>query len=92
VASISNSSDYRLKRQIAAHTSWANTPDRTARTAPARAAAEMRFERMVDPEGILPPEARSRMAESQRKAYFKQLALKSAQVRKTRAVAGSRPS
>jgi hypothetical protein len=33
----------RLKAQVAAHTRWANEPDRTAATAKARAAANARF-------------------------------------------------
>lgn len=61
---------------IAAHTQWANTPDRTARTAAARRGLEARFLREAggDP-------AR---AESLKKAYYKRLALKSAQARRSR--------
>jgi hypothetical protein len=44
----------RLRAQLAANTGWANTPDRLARTAPGRRAAEERFERLVDPECVLP--------------------------------------
>ena len=72
----------RLKAQAAAHTSWAFTEDRSARTSRAREAAWARFEREVDPEGKLAPEERARRAESLRKAYFAQLALKSAQARR----------
>ncbi|MFB9926040.1 hypothetical protein ACFORO_12325 [Amycolatopsis halotolerans] len=46
-------------------------------TAPARAAFEARFERQVDPDGVLPPEERARRAANARKAYFGTLALKS---------------
>ena len=73
-----------LRGQIAAHTSWARTPDRAARTAAARQAALNRFEREVDPEGKLAPDVRAKMAESERKAYFKRLALKSAKARRRR--------
>lgn len=64
----------RLRGQIAANTSWANTEDRTARTAPARRALEARFlaEAGGDP----------KRAESLRRAYFQKLALKSAQARR----------
>ena len=68
--------------RLAAHTSWANTPDPGARTAPARAAAFARFEREVDPDGVLSPAERARRAESARKAYFTRLALRSAQARR----------
>ena len=68
--------------KIAAHTSWANTPDPTARTQPARDAFLKRFEDEVDPERRLSPEVRAKRAESAKKAYFAQMALKSAQVRR----------
>lgn len=75
-------SERRLAAQIAAHESWAGTPDRAARTAPARAAMLARFERQVDPEGTLPPEERARRAEHAKSAYFQRLALKSARNRR----------
>ncbi|MGB3697603.1 MAG: hypothetical protein WBA05_09230 [Gordonia sp. (in: high G+C Gram-positive bacteria)] len=71
-----------LRAEIAAHTSWANTPNRSARTAPARKAALARFEKQVDPDGKLSDAERTRRAESARKAYFKKLALKSAVARR----------
>lgn len=65
-----------LRSQIAAHTSWANTPDRAARTAKARKALHDKFlaEADGDPE----------RAESLRKAYYARLALKSAKARRHR--------
>jgi hypothetical protein len=39
----SPASEVRLAAQIRAHQSWAKTVDRTARTAPARAALERQF-------------------------------------------------
>ncbi len=71
-----------LRARIASHRSWANTADRSARTAPGRKAALDKFEREVDPEGILNPAERAARAEHARKAYFTSLALKSAQVRR----------
>lgn len=64
----------RLVAQIAAHASWAATPNRSARTAAARAALDARFlaEANGDPIG----------AEHLRKAYYARLALKSAQARR----------
>jgi hypothetical protein len=76
-----------LRAQIAAHTSWANTSDRHARTAAARRAALDRFEREVDPDGIYPPDVRAQMAVNARHAHFKRMAMKSAQVRRNRAAA-----
>ncbi|MBZ4561393.1 hypothetical protein GBO17_21330 [Mycobacterium avium subsp. hominissuis] len=79
------SSERTQRAKIAAHTSWANTENRSARTANARRAANDRFEREVDPEGKLAPAERAKRAESLRKAYFARLALKSAQARRRRA-------
>ena len=73
-----------LRAKIAAHTSWANTVDRTARTNAARKAAHDRFERQVDPDGVLSPEERAVRAANARSAYFSKLALRSAQARRQR--------
>ena len=64
----------RLRAQIAANTSWANTEDRTARTAAARRGLEARF--LADAGGD------PQRAESLRRAYFQKLALKSARARR----------
>lgn len=80
--------DRSLVATIAAHESWARTADRSARTAPARAALMARFEAEVDPDGTLPPAERARRAESKRKAYFARLALKSARSRRGAKEAG----
>jgi len=68
----------------AAHTKWAQT-DPVEGTAAARAAFLDRFDRQVDPAGLLPPEERARRAQHARKAYFLSLALKSAQARRKKA-------
>lgn len=77
-------SERTLRSQIAAHDSWATTPDRNARTANARKAMLDKFEGQVDPDGTLTPAERTKRAEHARKAYFKRLALKSAQARRRR--------
>jgi hypothetical protein len=64
----------RLSASIAAHESWAATPDRSARTAPARRALDQKF---LDAAGGDPVRA-----EHLRRAYFQRLALKSAQSRR----------
>jgi hypothetical protein len=76
----------RLRSSIAANEGWARCEDRSARTLPGRLAAEARFEKLVDPEGKLPPRERAIRAEYARKAHFKRMALKSAEVRKRRAL------
>jgi len=77
----------KLRAQLAAHTSWANTTDRSARTAPARAALLERFEREVDPDGTLDPAERAERAESARRAHYARMALASARSRRRRAEA-----
>ena len=79
-----------LVAKLAAHTSWANTPDRAARTAPARAALDARFERQVDPDRVLTPAERGRRAASARQAYYAGLALRSAQARRARSASTTR--
>ncbi|UQA92672.1 hypothetical protein [Streptomyces halobius] len=76
-----------LRAQIAAHELWANCQDPAAHTLPARQAFLDRFERKVDPDGVLDPAERARRAEHARKRYFKTLALKSSQVRAAKAAA-----
>lgn len=71
-----------LVARIAAHESWAATPDRSARTEPARRAMLARFEDEVDPDRILDPQDRAQRAEHARKAHFTRLALKSAKARR----------
>jgi hypothetical protein len=71
-----------LRARTAVHRSWANTSDRTARTSRGRAAFEARFEREVDPDGVLPVAERRRRAESARKAYFAELVRKAAAARR----------
>jgi len=71
-----------LVAQIAAHERWARCDDPAAATAKARQSFAERFEREVDPDGILDPAERARRADHARRAYFMRLALKSAQSRR----------
>lgn len=75
----------RLIGQKGAHISWANTVDRTARTAPARRAMMDKFEKQVDPHNELTQAERALRAASARKAHFANLALLSARARRRRA-------
>lgn len=61
--------------------------DAKAHTAPGRAAFLDRFEKQVDPDGVLTPEERSRRAEYAKRAYFTALSAKSARVRRARKAA-----
>ena len=64
--------------RIGAHVSWSRTIDRAARTEAGRKGFLARFEREVDPDGVLPEGERARLAEHARKAYMQKLALISA--------------
>jgi hypothetical protein len=75
-------SERTLRARLAAHQSWANTTDRAARTAKARKAQLERFEREVDPDGVLTPAERATRAEHARKAHLLRLSLKSAASRR----------
>jgi hypothetical protein len=70
--------------RVGAYESWSRTPDRAARTAPARKANLDRFEYKVDPDNQLSPAERAKRAEFARKAYYTRLALKSAKARRRR--------
>jgi hypothetical protein len=63
-----------LGGRVGAHRKWANTANRTAATESARKAFNRRFEDFPDPEAA-------------RRAYFAELALRSAQVRRRRKAA-----
>lgn len=67
-------SERSLRASLAAEMSWFNTVDRSARTAPARAAHDAKFLAAADGDPV--------RAAHLRKAYFKRLALKSAQARR----------
>lgn len=68
--------DRSLIASIAAHESWAKTLDRSARTAPARAALDAKFLAQADGDPV--------RAAHLRKAHYQRLALKSAQARRAK--------
>lgn len=72
-----------LRAQIAAHESWGNTSDRTARTEPGREAFMSKF---VEEARQRHPDADdktiTRAAESLKQAHFKRMAFRSAKARK----------
>lgn len=74
-----------MRARKAVHVSWSRTADRAARTAPARAAMLAKFEREVDPDGVLHPDERAKRAESAKRAYYADLAMKSVRARRRRA-------
>jgi hypothetical protein len=70
-----------LRARMAAHLLHARVKDSAEHTASARTAFLSRFEREVDPDGVLEPAERFRRAEHAKKAYFLRLALASRKAR-----------
>jgi hypothetical protein len=73
----------RLRAQIAANTRWAKE-DPAANAARGQAGLIARFEREVDPEGVLAPAERQRRAEALRRAHMGRMALAAAKARRTK--------
>lgn len=80
-----------LIAQQAAHTRWAFEPDRTAATQPARDGFLRRFEREVDPDGLLPSEERRKRALNAMRAYMAALTRRRTTSRRRKAVAKEVP-
>lgn len=72
-----------LNARLAAHARWSKS-DPVSGTAAARKAFADRFDREVDPDGVLTPAERARRAQSARKAHFTRLALASSRARAAR--------
>jgi hypothetical protein len=76
-----------LRARAAAFTRWSRTDDRPAATAAARAAARNRFEKLVDPDGVLPEHERVQRADMARRAFYADMARKSAAARRRKKAA-----
>lgn len=79
----------RLSAQVAAHASWANTVDRTARAAGGDSATRSRanlraYERQIDPDGTMDPADRELRARSLRRSHMARLALLALNARQAR--------
>jgi hypothetical protein len=74
-------SEWSLRARLAALTKHSQHDARES-TLPARQAFLARFEREVDPAGVLSPEERARRAECARRAHFTRLAFLSAKARR----------
>lgn len=78
-----NAEERKRRAELGAHISWANTTDRTARTAPGSRAAEARFERQArEMHPNAGDEFIAKVAESLRKAHFARMGLASAAKRR----------
>jgi hypothetical protein len=78
-----NEEERKLRAQLGAEISWANTADRTARTAPGSRAAEARFEKEArERHPDASEEQIAQVAEHLRKAHFRRMGLASATKRR----------
>ena len=73
----------RLRSQMAANTRWSRESG-DAQAARMREGLAAKFEREVDPDGVLPVEERRRRAEAARKAQIQRASLASARARRLR--------
>ena len=65
-----------LGGRIGAYRKWARCTDRAAAVAASHASFNARFEREIDPEGVLPELERAQRAQAARSAHFAAMALK----------------
>jgi len=70
-----------IDKRIAAEVSWSLTANRSERTKPGRQAFLARFEREIDPEGVLPSEERRIRAQHAMRAHMLRLAKRSVAAR-----------
>jgi hypothetical protein len=70
--------------RAAAHSSWAKTPDRAARTAAGREAAVARFEREVDPDGRMTAGDRRKAAVNAQRAHIYAMSQKGVDARQAK--------
>ena len=64
----------RLRAQIAGYQSWANTENRSARTAPARAGKRRKLEQRIDPDGTMSPAELKARADAAEKTELARMA------------------
>jgi hypothetical protein len=74
----------KLRATLAAESRWAQPGSRETARVTARASMIARFEKQVDPDGVLPPAERAKLAESARRAHLLSMSLKSVRARRLR--------
>lgn len=73
-----------LAASIGSLTRWSRVHgarDRTAALAPARAAMRAKWERLADPDGVLPPDELAAAVDRLKRAHYRRMALASAKAR-----------
>jgi hypothetical protein len=82
----STAAERSIRARLAAHALHAQRDSRET-TANGRAAFLARFDREVDPDGVLEPDERHRRAEQARRAYFARLSLAAVKARQAKRAA-----
>jgi hypothetical protein len=80
-----------LRARMAAHVLHAQVSDEAEHTAPARAAFLSRFEREVDPDGVLDPDERARRADHAKRPISSDFPLLRGRHEPTKSAARKRP-
>ncbi|WP_197682302.1 hypothetical protein [Jiangella sp. DSM 45060] len=70
-----------MRARLAAHARWSREANRTANARRGQDGLLARFEREVDPDGLLPEGTRRKLAESARRKHMTSLAYKSSRAR-----------
>ena len=80
----------RLSAQAAINARWSRLPtaERRSATAEARAARMRKYETQVDPEGVLDPDERAKLARQALRSDMQKLALAASKARTARKAAG----
>jgi hypothetical protein len=77
-----------LRARIAANTRWSKDGNRKANAERAQRGMLAKFEREIDPDGVLPEKERRRRAENARQAHMQRMALASSKARAARKAGG----
>lgn len=80
------SAEMAQRGRLGAYTQWAADPDWTARTAPARAGFEARFDKaVIEKHGVLLPAEHAKYREIERRKYYVELSRKGVKTRQAEA-------
>lgn len=80
-----------LRASVAASERWAHEPDRVAATTAARRGLRAKWEREVDPDGVLPADELERRVALKQRAHMQRMTLAAANARRARREAKTRP-
>lgn len=74
----------KLRSEVAARTKWSDPAQREAHRTKARMSLLQRFEKQVDPDGVLPADYRAQLAYNAMRAHMQSMSLKAVRQRRLR--------